>query len=133
MIICMASTSKTNGHCLGTFKTKDTFLTPPLTNVVSFTMTPTFSLFLSPPPPPSCSTYDFLAVSFLLAFPPKTLYASILSPMRATCPANFILLDLIVLIRVSLHSAQWEYGSCQRKAVSSQPLPRATQVQRKPA
>jgi hypothetical protein len=40
----------------------------------------------------------FLAVSFLLAFPPNNLSAFLSFPMRATYPAHLILLDLIILI-----------------------------------
>jgi hypothetical protein len=39
----------------------------------------------------------FLVVSFLLAFPPNPICIPLI-PIRATCPAHFILLDLIILI-----------------------------------
>ena len=60
----------------------------------------------SMPPPPSHLLQIHLTIilpsrtgsstwSLSLDFPTKTLYASHLSPIRATCPANLILLDLI--------------------------------------
>jgi hypothetical protein len=42
---------------------------------------------------------DFLVVSFLLVFPQKkNLHAFLLSPIRATCLVNLILLELSILI-----------------------------------
>jgi hypothetical protein len=40
----------------------------------------------------------FLVVSFLLAFPPISYICIPLLPVRATCPAHLILLDLVILI-----------------------------------
>jgi hypothetical protein len=40
----------------------------------------------------------FLVVSFILAFPPIAYIRTPIIPIQATCPANLILLDLIILI-----------------------------------
>jgi hypothetical protein len=49
----------------------------------------------------------FLVLSFLLACLPITYYAFLFFPIRAACPAHFILLDLIIRMRLSE-----EYNSC---------------------
>jgi len=46
----------------------------------------------------SCLCLGFRSCLFLSCFPTKTLYALILSPIRATCRTHHILLDFITLI-----------------------------------
>jgi len=43
-------------------------------------------------------TYVFQVVSVTQVSPPKTMYATLLSPVRSTCPAHLIIIDLMARI-----------------------------------
>ena len=52
------------------------------------------SLYYNPP----MYTYVFQVVSVTQVSPPKTMYATLLSPVRSTCPAHLIIIDLMARI-----------------------------------
>jgi hypothetical protein len=51
-----------------------------------------------------------LVVSFLLAFPPISYKHSSSLPIRATCPAHVILLNLIIIIIIGEEYKLWSYS-----------------------
>ena len=60
------------------------------------------------------------------SFPTKTLYAPLLSLIRATCPAHFILLDLITQI---LFGEEYNHKAPRYVVFSSPLLPRPSEAQ----
>jgi len=84
-------------------------------------------LFISIPVSPSHRRLGLPSGIFLSGFPTTTLHAPLISPMRATCPYHFILLDFITRIVLGKKNRSWSSTQCnflQSPAASSLSAPK---------